>query len=471
MLIPANSRNAAVRQWLSLVQFLFRPRRGVTPPLLALGLAITLALPWPAAAEDLSSLYRSALDNDPRYRAAEANRAALQERIPQARAGLLPQLSATASRNRNENEVVTDSTIVARPAGHAEYRSKEYALNLTQPVYNAAALAALRQAHAEARRGEAEYAAARQDLMLRLAEAYFQLLLAQDQLALADAEKTALALSLEAARARHKAGVTGITELNDARARYQLAAAQEVEAANQIEDRRQALREIVATMPAELSSLRADFPLVTPDPPDIQRWVDTALGQNLGLLAAKEAAAAAREDVARSRAGHLPTLNIVGSRTRNDADASIAGPGIRADDTVIGLQLSVPLLQGGYVSARGAEMAHRYTAALQEVEARRRAVERAARASFLGVRGAGVRVEALGEAVAASATALEAKSEGYRVGLYTAMDVLDATRDLYRAKRDHAEARYAFVLNLLRLKQAAGTLSEDDLTLVNNWLQ
>ena len=307
--------------------------------------------------------------------------------------------------------------------------------------------------------------------MLRLAEAYFQLLLAQDQLTLAGAEKAALALSHEAARARHKAGVTGITELNDARARYQLAAAQEVEAANQIEDRRQALREIVATMPAELSSLRADFPLVTPDPPDIQRWVDTALGQNLGLLAAKEAAAAAREDVARSRAGHLPTLNIVGSRTRNDADGSVAGPGIRADDTVIGLQLSVPLLQGGYVSARGAEMAHRYTAALQEIEARQRAVERAARASFLGVRGAGVRVEALGEAVAASATTLEAKSEGYRVGLYTAMDVLDATRDLYRAKRDHAEARYAFVLNLLRLKQAAGTLSEDDLTLVNSWLQ
>ena len=193
--------------------------------------------------------------------------------------------------------------------------------------------------------------------------------------------------------------------------------------------------------------------------------------QNYSLLARHAAADSASEEIKRQRAGHYPTLDLVGTRTRNDDDGSITGPGIRADSTVVGLQLNVPLFQGGLISSRTQEAAHRYDAAQQEFEATRRATERQARASYLGVAGGAAKVTALSQAVVASESAVEAKTQGFAAGINSNLDVLDAARDLYRAKRDLSSARYDYLLNLLRLKQAAGTLSESDLMQVNGWLQ
>ncbi|MBI3571310.1 MAG: TolC family protein [Gammaproteobacteria bacterium] len=213
------------------------------------------------------------------------------------------------------------------------------------------------------------------------------------------------------------------------------------------------------------------MPLITPEPADINQWVEKSLAQNYALLAKREAADAAREEIRRQRAGHYPTLDLVGTRTRNDADGSVTGPGIRSDNIVVGLQLNVPLFQGGLVGSRTEEAAHRYDAAQQEFEATRRATERTARAAYLGVAGGAAKVTALAQAVVAGESALNAKTEGFAAGVNTNIDVLDASRDLYRAKRDLSSARHEYLLNLLRLKQAAGTSGENDLAQINGWLQ
>ena len=435
-------------------------------------LAAGLLFPMPEAqAEDLLAVYQLAQENDPKFRAAQSVYSAEREKLPQARAGLMPTLNARATRDRNNNETVTDSFIIGRPSAGFEYSSSEYMLSLSQPVYNAAVFSGLTQAKAQVRRAEAEYAAAAQDLILHVTQAYLEMLLAQDSLEFTRAEKTSIRRQRESAEARLKVGLATITDVHDARARYETAAAQEIEADNNLQDKREALRELTGRLPESSTRVGVNMPLITPEPADINQWVEKSLAQNYVLLAKREAAEGAREEIKRQRAGHYPTLDLVGTRTRSDADGSVTGPGIRADNTVVGLQLNVPLFQGGLVGSRTEEAAHRYDAVQQEFEATRRATERAARAAYLGVAGGAAKVTALTQSVVAGESALNAKTEGFAAGVNTNIDVLDASRDLYRAKRDLSSARYGYLLNLLRLKQAAGTLSENDLAQINGWLQ
>jgi outer membrane protein len=433
--------------------------------------ALLLCAPLVTHADDLLSLYRAGVENDPRYRAAQASYNAVQEKVPQAWGNLLPRAQASAVRNRNDERAITDSVLTSRPAGNAEYRSSEYSLSVTQPIVNIAAYVGVRQANAEVRRAEAEFAAAKHDLALRLAEAYFQFLLAQDTQVLVAAEKQALSQHFDAAQARHRAGVVGISEVEDARARWQIAIAQEIDTTNRVEDRRQALREIVGRLPPQLAGLGDQMPPLTIEPLDVERWVETSLSRNPTVIAATEAADSARDEVARIRSDHAPTLDLVGSRNRTDADGSITGPGVRTDTAIVGLQLKVPLLQGGQVLSRTREAAYRHDAALQELESRRRNAERSTRASFRDVSGTAARVDSLRQAVVSGEIALEAKTQGFRAGVYHTLDVLDATRELFRTKRDFSEARYTYLAAYLRLKHAAGTLSDDDLDQLNRALK
>lgn len=436
------------------------------------GIVLAFAL-TPAAvfADDLLTVYRLAREQDPKLQAAESSYQAGLQKLPQARALLLPTIGATARKNRNRDETVTDATVASRPAGSAEYDSTEYALNLTQPVFNSASLAEVRRARADVRRAEAERLGAQQDLMLRVVEAYFNVLAAADSLEFARAEKAAVARNLETVQGRLQVGLAARADVYEAKARYELAAVQEVEAENALEDRREALRELTGRRHTALTRLAERIPLAMPVPPDIDSWVQRALTRNPLLITRRETVESAREEVKRSHAGHYPSLDVVGSRTRTDADASITGPGIRADNTVLGLQLTVPLIQGGLVSARTAEAGHRLSATEQELEGARRNVERTVRSAFLGVVSGVARVNALTQAVTANEAVLHVKSEGLKARVNTLLDVLDANRELYRAKREHARARYSYALNWLRLKQSAGTLAEDDVAHVNSWLQ
>lgn len=443
----------------------------MTRPIRSRLAGVLLAFALPAQAADLLDVHRQAEQNDPRFRAASAQYRAALQRLPQARAGLLPFVAATADTTRNDNRVRTEDGIVSRPAGRASFDSTGYTLTLAQPVYNAAAFAGLRQAGAEVRRAEAQFAAARQELITRAADVYFQVLAARDGLALAEAERTAIARQLEVAEARLEVGLATITDVHDARARFELASAQLIEAQNVLADRREALREVTGATANELAPL-VDLPLTTPEPADIDRWIETAQAQNLGLAASREAVEIAREEIRRQRAGHFPTLDIVGSRTHSDDEGSVARPDVRVrtDNEAIGLELNVPIFQGGLVRARTAEAAELLRATEEELEAARRGVERATRAAYLGAASGAARVQALSQAVVASESALEARREGFEAGINTNIDVLDASRDLFRARRDLAAARYDYVINLLRLKQSAGTLSEEDLVAVNAWL-
>lgn len=424
-----------------------------------------------AYADDFLTVYNLARANDPKFSAAQSVYMAEREKLPQARAGFMPTLSARAERNRNNHETITDSFIISRPSAQFEYSSTEYSLRLSQPVYNAVVFSGFSQAKAEVRRAEAEYAAAGQDLILRVAQAYLDVLLAEDNLEFTRTEKASIQRQLESAEARLKVGLATITDVHDAKARFEVAVSQETEAENALQDKREALHELTGRPPEMLASVNNNMPLIAPDPSDINQWTEKSLAQNFSLLAKRAAAESSNEEIKRQRAGHYPTLDLVGTRIRNDDDGSITGPGIRADSTILGLQLNVPLFQGGIVSSRTEEAVHRRDAAQQEFEAVRRATEREARASYLGVVGGAAKVTALSQAVMAGESALEAKIQGFAVGVNTNLDVLDATRDLYRAKRDLSSARYDYLLNLLRLKQAAGILGENDILQINGWLQ
>lgn len=424
----------------------------------------------PVDAGDLLDAFRLAEQNDAKYRAATANYQATRTRVPQARAGLLPSVNATGDITRNDVETRTDLDILSRPRGRAVYDSTGYRLSLKQPVYNAVAFAALRQARAEVRRAEAEYVVARHDLIVRIAEAYFQVLAAKDSLNFAIAERQATARQLEIAEGRREVGLAAITDVHDARARYEIAKAQEIDAENRLEDKQEALRELTGSRIERLSPLGQSMPLITPDPPDVEQWVQTAAAQSFAVAVRRETLVMAREEVQRQRAGHYPTLDIVGNQTREDADASISGPGIRSDTSVVGLQLSVPLYQGGAVSARTSEAAHRYMAARAELEGQQRATERAIRTTYHGAASGAARVSALMQAVTAAGRAFDAKRQGFEAGINSNLDVLDAARELFRTRRDLAAARYEYVQNTLRLKQAVGSLSEDDLVQANAWL-
>lgn len=445
-----------------------RPR-GKLP---VLGLLFWLAQLSPAAtaAEDLLFHYQLAVRNDPKLAAAKANRDALNQKALQSEAAFFPTVSATAARTRTNQEVDTRGFIFSQPAGRTAHYSNEYRLSLSQPLFHPELSRGNRVANADLLQAEAQHLSAYQELIVRTAQAYFDVLLAQETLSVAIAEKEAMSHQQESAKARLNSGLVPVTDVHDAEAGFQNALSQEIGARNQLADKREALTEITGQRPGELAVLAETLTPVLPDPADIEQWTRAASEQNPAIKAAAAAMESARETIARSRAGHYPTLHLVGSIARDNAEASIPGPGVLSDNSAVGLELKFPLYQGGLVGHRIQEAAYRYEAARQDLAARRRTVERATRSAFQSVTAGIAKIEALRKTVNAAAASRTARSEGYRTGLHTTLDVLNITRDLSRARRDLAEGRYSYALGLLQLEQAAGTLSEEDVMAINRWL-
>ncbi len=386
---------------------------------------------------------------------AEAARLATLESKPQSRALLFPAISANANTTGNRLEM---------PSGTSHFNSSGYTLSLTQPVYHHDTYVQLRQADARIAQADALFGAARQDLMLRSATRYFDVLAAQDNLEFARAEKKAIARELEQSRQRFAVGLVAITDVQEAQARFDTALAQEIAAERQLTTGVEALREITARQHDALAVLTEQLPLLTPDPADVEQWTETALKQNLQYTAAQHASAVAEEEIARQRAGHYPTLDIVGNRVFSESSAS------ETLNDSISLQINAPIFQGGLVNSRTREARHKYTQAQENQEQQLRSMVRQTRDAYAGVIAGISRVKALKQAVLSHQTALEATEAGLQVGTRTEVDVLDAQRELFRARRDYARARYDYILEGLRLKQAAGTLSQTDLEQVNTWL-
>ncbi len=421
------------------------------------------------AATTLVDLFDVSLESDPEYQGAVAANLAAQELTPQARSFLLPNLSAGGAVRHNYADVQKSRS---GPTGDTNFGDQQADISLTQPIYRRDLWIQLEQADLRTRQANAEFAFARQELMLRVAERYFDVLRASDQLAFAKSALEAFGQQLKQAQQRFEVGLIAITDVEEAQSGFDLATADVIAAENDLDNAREALREVTGLYTTDLAPLGDTMPLVSPDPADINQWTETALRQNLQIMAQRHAAANAREEIDRIEAGHYPTLDLVGRAQYFNSDGGIDGIGSnnRTVDGQVGLELTVPIYEGGLVVSQTRESRHLYQQALDDLERQRRAVQRQARAAYQDLNSDISRVKALIQAVKSTVSAKEAIDAGFQVGTRTSVDVLNAERRVFEARRDLAFSRYDYIINRLILKQAAGTLSEADIEQVNSWL-
>ena len=430
-------------------------------------LSFTLGLltSLPAAAENLLDIYQLAQQNDPVFRAAEQEFFATREVLNQSRALFLPVLTLSGSYERIYQDY---STI-----GKTNYNNKNYGLSLRQAVFNSDYFAQYRQADLQVAQASARFNSAAQELIVRVADAYFQVLAALDNLRFVQAEKKAIAEQLNQTKQRFKVGLTAITDVHEAQSRYDQSVAQEIEARNLVATTRENLRELIGDHPQTLAGLSAEVPLVRPDPDDVDEWVKTAEQRSLALIVAEKAREIARAEIDRRKAGHYPTLDITASAgtTITEGGVFLSFTGRTIDDARIGLQLNLPLYQGGLVTSQTRQAEYRYAQAREEYIRQKRATERNTRTAYLNVISNISTVKAFKQALKSARTALEATEAGYEVGTRNAVEVLNSRREVFRAERDYARSRYNYIVQALRLRQAAGILTETDLIAINKWLQ
>ena len=421
----------------------------------------------PCYSTDLVEIYGYALESDPQYRQVAATKRAVLEQRPQALAQLLPTLSFSANAFTNEQEIDSIFNPIDQQ-GKVTFGSHGYSLDLTQPLFRGDRIIQYLQSDNLIKQADAELIAAEQDLIIRTTTAYFEVLAAYDNLGFAEAEKKSLSRQLDQATQRFDVGLTAITDVQEARAGFDRAFAAEIEARNNVDNTQEALREITGAYFSDLATLGETMPLLSPQPEEIETWTGAALEQNLNVLASQHAVDSARREIKRQQAGHLPTVDMVARHSMDETGGRFGS--YESTTSSVGVQLNVPLFQGGYVSARVRETHERLNAELERLEQARRNAQRLTRQAYLGVISGISRVNALKQAVISSETALQATEAGFEVGTRTAVDVVAAERATSQARRDYARARYDYLLDTLRLKQASGSLSAEDLSQVNRWL-
>jgi outer membrane protein len=319
---------------------------------------------------------------------------------------------------------------------------------------------------------EVQFAQSQQDLIVRVAQAYFDVLAAQDTLASVQAQKTAITEQLAAAKRNFEVGTATITDTHEAQARFDLVVAQEIAALNDLEIRRTALQQIIGKPAGPLASLRSGVKLNAPEPANLDKWVQSAEQQNYGVVAQQLGVEIAQREIKRNRAGHYPTVDLVASRSHNNQSGStLSATGSVSDTNVVGVQWNIPLFAGFAIDSRVREAIALEDKARADLENARRVAAQGARQAFLGVNAGLAQVRALEAAEVSSQSALESNRLGYQVGVRINIDVLNAQQQLFSTRRDLARARYDAIVNGLRLKSAAGVLKEEDLVQVNTLLQ
>jgi len=414
-----------------------------------------------ASSADLLHVYREALVNDAQYAAARATAEAGREKLPQGLAGLLPVIGGTANTVWNEN----DYSPANGKTYSRDFNSNTWNVSLTQPLFRWQNVIQYGQSKWQVVQAEANFSQASQDLILRVAQAYFDVLYAQENLNAVRAAKQSIALQLEQAKKNFEVGTATITDTHEAQSRYDLASAQEVAGENDLEVKRYALRVIVGKDVGGLNRLRADATLSPPQPANMDKWVEAAEIDSFLVQAQKAAVEVAGKEVERVRAGHYPTLDAVANYGNNNAFSSNTRMETEAQN--IGLQLTIPIFQGGAVNSKTREAIANRSAAESALENARRTATLNARQSFLGVVNGLAQVRALDAALVSGTSALESNKLGYEVGVRISIDVLNAEQQVYVTKRDLAKARFDTLLSQLKLKAAVGALSESDLERIN----
>jgi outer membrane protein len=456
-----------------------------------LPLALLLALGVPVAhADDLMQIYQEARTSDPTLAGAEATKLATDENVDQARSQLLPQIQAALSFTRStggENgqgffidpNDPTETPIPFNGTSQTAY-DRNIAGTLSQSLVDVSRWTALKSSKATAQAGAATYDAAQQQLVINAAQAYFNVLTALDALKYADANEKALNRQLEQAQQRFEVGLAAIIDVNDAKAQHDAAVANVISAQNAVDTARETVRQLTNKEPGDFKKLREDLPLDHPTPDDPKAWVDLALKQNPSLTSSSFQVEAASQNINTARAGHLPTLNAIVNYGRETSwgHTDIGGgpniPNLAGDPKwggSIGVTLNVPIFTGGLVQSRVRQAIYNRDFAQDQYEITRRQVEAATRNNFRSVIAGASEVEATKAAVVSAQSSVEATQAGYEVGTRTIVDVLISQQTLLQAQSSYSQARHAFVIDGLLLKQAAGVIEIKDLALINALLE
>jgi outer membrane protein len=420
-----------------------------------------------ALGADLQEILKQAMTNDATFAGARAAWQAAQEKLPQGLALLLP--SASVSGNTQYN----DRTIKFRndTSQSGRFNNNSLVVSVTQPLYRAQNRIQYDQAKVQIAQADAQLSAALQDLILRVAQSYFDILLAQDNVELAGAQKAAIGEQLAQAKRNFEVGTATITDTHEAQARFDLVTAQEIAALNDLESKKRSLQQIIGEVPARLAPLGPRFNPPGPSPAKMEEWVDLALDASLQVQIQKAVEEFANKEVERNRAAYRPTLDATASYTNSGTGSSVVGGiGFDTSQTTVGLQFAMPLYQGGGIDSRVREAVSNLEKAHQDLEAAKRAAALNTRQSYLGVTSGIAQVKALESAVVSSQSQLDSTRLGQEVGVRTGVDVLNAQQQLFQARRDLAQARYNYILNSLRLRAASGRLGEKDVAQVNQWL-
>jgi len=436
--------------------------------------AAMAAVVTPASAEDLLQIYRDALANDPTLASARANWLATQEAVPQARAGLLPSVTLVGNANAQNvyEKLHTDPSLSVTE----NFPAYNYTVSASQPLYRKQNLVALDQAKQTVGQSDYVLASARQDLIIRVAQAYLDVLLARFNIELTESQKAAVSENLAQAKRNFEVGTATITDTNDAQAKYDQIVAQEISTQNDLDNKLAVLRAIIGRAPKELKPFGGEFAPQPPTPNTLDAWIEAAVRDNPQVRIAQANYDIAVLEVDKQRAGHYPTLDLVANFNQSYAGAtpsvasSVSSIANDSHSALIGVQLNVPLYLGGLIDSRVRQAVANQEKARQDLETARRSAQLSAQTAFNGVSSGVAQVTAFEQAVRSAQVSYDSTKLGLEVGVRTNLDVLNQQQQVFQTRFNLAQSYYNFVINGLRLKQAVGTLSDPDVDELNRAL-
>lgn len=433
--------------------------------------ALFLLASWPAfASEGLLDVLAQAKAADPNLRGASFVQSADMEAVQQARARLLPSAAFTFEEKDTSEDIIRSENIVTNGSS-ASYGTTTYTLTLNQSIYNHEYWVRYRQSKVVSERAVIDYDRATQDFLISVAERYFTILKTEEQLGAISAEKEALKSHVDYATKSRRVGLGRRAEVVDAEARYFTALAEEARFIKDLDDARYALMEMTGELHNDLRPIQEQLPMQAPEPSAAQAWIDRGLSQSPDVLSQQYSFQEAQMEVKAQNAGHLPTLDLVFRNINEDQGGSLFGGATEVETQEMALQLNIPLYQGGSVSSRKRQAIDRMYKSQEDLVRIQRQVTKEVNTAFQGVIANIAQVEALQRTLASQQEVLKNKERGLQAGLYPMLAVLDAQRDLANAQRNYIEARYDYAINSLKLKRAAGVLTEDDLVAISHWLQ
>jgi len=430
-----------------------------------LTLTSALLLPGAVMAADLSTIYEMAAGNDPQIAAARASREADSYNVMMARGAMLPQAQASYTHTNTEVEIDGINGL------KTDYELGTFEISAGMSIFDLNKWYTYQAARSGNDNGVYELQMAEQQLLLRTAEAYFNVLRAEDNMSTANAELKAVQRSLEQTKQRYDVGLTAITDVHQAQAAYDLSYAALLGQRANRQIQYEALEQLTGSPVAEVAPLRADISMKDPEPKDSDTWVQSGMDKFPGLRMVDAQKEAARMQRNAARAAHMPTVELFAQYQDGDQVTLITEDPAEVSRTSYGLTVSIPLLAGGSLYAQTKQAAMNYAAADYNLETQRRTIKQNIRSYYLQVKNDVLNIAARQQSIRSARSALDATQTGYKVGTRNIVEVLDAQQNQYRAERDYANARYDYILNLLTLKYYAGTLNEGDLHAMNAWLQ